>query len=261
MRKVTCIFEKMSNSDPNWFQEWFNTPYYHALYAHRNEQEAQAFIKRLVQKLELPMAATVADIACGKGRHTRTLAQLGMRASGFDLSPASIEFAQEESRRLGLETSFMVHDMRDAYTGPKWKAAFNLFTSFGYFQNRKTDAQVLGHIFDQLEPGAWFVQDYLNAAAVLPDLPVKETIARSPWLFHCHKHVERGVILKDIEVWEGETKLGQFQEQVEVYTAADLQSLHEEAGFRAQFTWGNYQAGGYRPETSPRIILLSQKMS
>ena len=261
MRKVTCIFEKMPNSDSNWFKDWFNTPYYHALYAHRNEEEAQAFVKRLVQAMELTPNALVADIACGKGRHTRTLDHLGMQALGFDLSPESIAFASTESGRLGLQAKFFVHDMRDAYSGPKWKAAFNLFTSFGYFQDRKTDVLVLQHIYNQLEPGAWFVQDYLNAAPVLPQLPIKESISRPPYSFECHKFLEHGVIVKDIQVIENEQEQGRFQERVEVYTAQDLQGLHEEAGFHVQALWGNYSGEGYLESSSPRIILLSQKMS
>lgn len=261
MRKVTCIFEKMPNSDSNWFKDWFNTPYYHALYAHRNEEEAQAFVTRLVQAMELAPNALVADIACGKGRHTRTLDQLGMQALGFDLSPESIAFASRESERLGLQAKFFVHDMRDAYSGPKWKAAFNLFTSFGYFQNRKTDAFVLQHIYEQLEPGAWFVQDYLNAASVLPNLPLKEVIERPSLEFHCHKHLEQGVIVKDIQVIENGQEQGQFQERVEVYTAQEMQDLHEAAGFQVQALWGNYHGEAYSPSSSPRIILLSQKMS
>jgi SAM-dependent methyltransferase len=251
----------MPNPDSNWFKDWFNTPYYHALYAHRNEEEAQAFVKRLVQAMELTPNALVADIACGKGRHTRTLDQLGMQALGFDLSPESIAFASTESGRLGLQAKFFVHDMRDAYSGPKWKAAFNLFTSFGYFQDRKTDKQVLRNIHDQLEPGAWFVQDYLNAESVLYQLPIKESISRPPYDFHCHKYLEGGVIVKDILVHEGQQQQGQFQERVEVYTAQELQGLHEAAGFQVQAIWGNYHGEAYSAQSSPRIIFLSQKMS
>ncbi|MDA0686270.1 MAG: class I SAM-dependent methyltransferase [Bacteroidetes bacterium] len=251
----------MPNSDSNWFKDWFNTPYYHALYAHRNEEEAQAFVTRLVQAMELTPNALVADIACGKGRHTRTLDQLGMQALGFDLSHESIAFASRESERLGLQAKFFVHDMRDAYSGLKWKAAFNLFTSFGYFQNRKTDALVLQHIYEQLEPGAWFVQDYLNAASVLPSLPLKEVIERPSLEFHCHKFLEKGVIVKDIQVIEKGQEQGQFQERVEVYTAQELQGLHEAAGFQVQAIWGNYHGEAYSAQSSPRIIFLSQKMS
>ena len=36
-----------------WFADWFNTPYYHTLYKHRDDQEAELFIKRLLDYLKL----------------------------------------------------------------------------------------------------------------------------------------------------------------------------------------------------------------
>ena len=31
----------------NWFQSWFDTPYYHILYKQRNNTEAENFIRKL----------------------------------------------------------------------------------------------------------------------------------------------------------------------------------------------------------------------
>ena len=31
-----------------WFKDWFNSPYYHKLYAHRDEMEAAGFIDKLI---------------------------------------------------------------------------------------------------------------------------------------------------------------------------------------------------------------------
>ena len=69
-----------------WFESWFDTAYYHALYAHRNDAEAMAFMDALVGYLRLESGAKVIDVACGKGRHAAHLAELGMDVLGFDLS-------------------------------------------------------------------------------------------------------------------------------------------------------------------------------
>ena len=53
----------------NWFESWFDTPYYHILYKERNEEEAQLLIDNLTQYLNLPDDAKILDLACGKGRH------------------------------------------------------------------------------------------------------------------------------------------------------------------------------------------------
>lgn len=36
-----------------WFKNWFNTHYYHLLYQHRDDVEAQAFVARLLSNLAL----------------------------------------------------------------------------------------------------------------------------------------------------------------------------------------------------------------
>ena len=37
-----------------WYKSWFDSHYYHLLYDHRDEREAQEFITRLTESLSLP---------------------------------------------------------------------------------------------------------------------------------------------------------------------------------------------------------------
>jgi len=55
----------------NWFEHWFNSPYYHILYKDRNEKEAQIFIDNLISYLQIPKKSNILDIACGNGRHSK----------------------------------------------------------------------------------------------------------------------------------------------------------------------------------------------
>ena len=64
-----------------WFADWFNSPYYHLLYNHRNEAEAAAFIDNLVAHLAPPPASRMLDLACGKGRHALQLAGKGFETA------------------------------------------------------------------------------------------------------------------------------------------------------------------------------------
>ena len=69
-----------------WFSSWFDSPYYHLLYASRDEQEAKHFIEALQAHLKIAAGAFVLDAACGKGRHAKMLQRHGMHVEGFDLS-------------------------------------------------------------------------------------------------------------------------------------------------------------------------------
>ena len=61
------------------------------------------------------------DVACGKGRHSKTLASLGFQVTGIDISFDSIQQAKQyESEHL----DFYVHDMRLPFWGNYYNYAF-----------------------------------------------------------------------------------------------------------------------------------------
>ena len=82
-------------AEREWFRDWFDSPFYHKLYFERDEKEAESLIRRLVTHLHLQPGSRVLDVACGRGRHSKMLAAMGFDVTGIDLSPASIEYAQQ----------------------------------------------------------------------------------------------------------------------------------------------------------------------
>ena len=54
----------------DWFKEWFDSKYYHILYKNRDEEEAQHFMRTLMEQFNIQSGLKVIDIACGKGRHS-----------------------------------------------------------------------------------------------------------------------------------------------------------------------------------------------
>ena len=82
-------------SKKEWFATWFETDYYHTLYKYRDKAEAEHFIEHLIEELNAEKGSKVLDLACGKGRHSITLHELGMDVLGADLSSNSIGMAQQ----------------------------------------------------------------------------------------------------------------------------------------------------------------------
>ncbi len=148
--------ESVSQKSKNWFASWFDTPYYHILYKDRNYREAQLFIDTITHYLNLPENAKVLDLACGKGRHAIYLNQLGFDVVGADLSENSILEAQKNTNET---LHFQVHDMRESFE-EKFDAIFNLFTSFGYFENDADNLKTLVAIKDSLSEYGFAVIDF-----------------------------------------------------------------------------------------------------
>jgi SAM-dependent methyltransferase len=254
------IFEKNSHlrpekQDKEWFEGWFDTEYYHLLYSNRDDAEARNFILALLARLQIAKGSKVADIACGKGRHSRVLAEAGMQVWGYDLSENSIDFAHAQ-KIPGAH--FIRHDIRDPYAESGFDCAMNLFTSFGYFEDAADDKKCIENIFHMLKPGGIFVQDYLNAAPFLSCLPFAEEKILNGIAFNIQKKYEPPFIRKCIDVLDGDAHKT-FYEKVKTYSEPQLRRLHEDAGFVMFPVFGNYSMEPYEPAASPRIILISQK--
>lgn len=238
-----------------WFASWFDTPYYHLLYKDRDLSEAQKFIHRLVEELKIPADATALDLACGKGRHACTLAQEGLNVLGVDLSEQSIRSAQKmEHDRLKFE----VHDMREVIDNRSFDYIFNLFTSFGYFDDEQQNLSVFHGVHQMLQPNGTFVFDFLNLKTTLNNLVPSETIEIEGVKFSISKNFDGNQIVKTIDI-DDQGKILQFQERVRGYSYEQLCNMMEQADFEIIQTYGNFHLHHFNENTADRVILISKR--
>lgn len=246
-------------AEAEWFAEWFDSPYYPILYAHRNEEEAATCVRTLLATLKLPTPGHILDLGCGDGRHAIEIARAGYWVTGVDLSRQSIERAKERPRPLPDNPSFLVRDMRQWEASHPFDAVFNLFTSFGYFDSEETNRKVLQNIYKSLYPGGKLVIDFLNAPKVAAELVPREQQTHQGINFRLRREIRNGNVLKDIFITDGDKNL-HYQERVQLLTLEDFQRLFGATGFRLLNTFGSYDGTAYIPESSPRLILLAEKL-
>lgn len=241
----------MQKETENWFTSWFDTPYYHILYKDRDYDEALVFMKKLTGFLELEKGQTILDLACGKGRHAISLSELGYNVTGVDLSPASILYAKNyENETL----HFDVHDMCKPYH-KKFDAVFNLFTSFGYFENEQDNFRTLTAIKANLNLNGKAVIDFMNVNSIINNLVEKETKTVNKIAFHIHRYLKDGYIIKDISFRDNNENYF-FTEKVKALTLENFQAYFKKADIDLLCTFGDYNLGSFDPEESPRLILI-----
>lgn len=237
-----------------WYKEWFNSPYYHLLYRHRDNEEARFFLNNLTKALHLTPAHHILDLACGRGRHAIYLNSLGFEVTGVDLSEANIRYAsQYQNDRL----HFVIHDMKEVYKPQAFDVILNLFTSFGYFDSDEENQQVFSAVFSMLKPGGFFVFDYLNVQSIKFDEGIKE-LEIDGILFRIRKYLEKDKIIKEIEVIDGKNHC-YYHEKVKCYTVNHLCKMIENAGMKVLQLFGNYQLTTFDPTHSDRIIIVSTR--
>lgn len=235
----------------NWYASWFDTPYYHILYKDRNYREAQIFMDNLTHYLNLPEKAKVLDLACGKGRHSIYLNQLGFDVIGADLSENSIT---EANKNANETLHFLVHDKRESFE-QKFDAIFNLFTSFGYFENEQDNLQTLIAIKESLSEYGFAVIDFMNVYTVLENLIPEETKEVDGITFHIKRYVAHHFIIKEID-FETDGQKFHFVEKVKAYTLEDFQRMMDQAGIYLLDTFGDYKLKKFHKNTSERLIMV-----
>jgi len=232
-----------------WFSNWFDSPYYHLLYFHRDDADARDFIDALILHLEISPDAHILDLACGRGRHAIYLNRKGFQVTGLDLSPKNISIAREaENEQLHFNT----HDMRDALPG-KYDLILNLFTSFGYFSSDDEHVLALRHISDALKPDGCFILDYMNADKVRRNLVTHNQTEINGVLFDLRRRNVEGFIEKDIR-FTVDGRAYFFQERVRSFSKEELESLVKKAGLHVIDRWGNYELDPFHREDSDRLI-------
>ena len=125
-----------------WYKDWFNSPYYHKLYFNRDEQEAEKFISQLLNFLKPPAGSKMVDVACGKGRHSKFLAEQGFNVTGLDVidlglsTTPTVEIATKKEGAAGGIIITASHN-------PKEWNALKLLNSEGEFISGELGARVL----------------------------------------------------------------------------------------------------------------------
>jgi len=239
----------------SWFENWFDSPYYHTLYKNRDEREAQVFIDNLIDYLQIPKGSKLIDIACGKGRHAKYFNQKGMDVVGVDLSPNSINTAKKDENK---NLQFSVHDMRENYQEETFDVVTNLFTSFGYFEDNKDEQKAINAMASNLKEEGLLIIDFMNAKKVIDHLVLNEQKTIDGIQFEITRQVKDGYILKDIRITD-EKEEQQFQEKVKAITLADYSEFITNAGVKIIDIFGNYKLDNFDEKISDRLILICKK--
>lgn len=238
-----------------WFETWFDTHYYHILYQDRDYTEAELFISNLLKYLKLPKGSECLDLACGKGRHSIFLNKHGLNVTGLDLSKQSIAVAKPfENDTL----SFDVHDMREEYQDEKFDVVFNLFTSFGYFEDYSDNNKVLSSANKMLVDKGLLIIDFMNINYVIRNL-VKEEVKTVEGIdFHISRVFNGTHIVKYINFQDGGHEY-KFREMVQTICQNEFMDLLNKSGFEVIDTFGDINLSSFDDENSERLIIIAQK--
>lgn len=240
-----------------WYEQSFGKDYM-LVYKHRDWHNAAREAEQMAAWLQIPAGASILDIGCGMGRHSKALAGAGYQVTGVDLSNTLLDVAREQDSEGIVE--WRHGDMRSLpFADGAFDATVNLFTSFGYFSLEEDNVNVLRHIRRVLRPKGSFLIDFLNPRFVETNLVrrserkdeetgiqiIEERSVRDGW-------VQKEITIND-PLAPGLPR--QYLERVRLYPLSWFQKRLEETGLRLEAVRGGYDGAEYHPERSQRMIM------
>lgn len=241
----------------DWTPGYFGSTY---LKAYHQDPLTKAQVDGIERLLGLTPGTRVLDLCCGYGRHSLEITRRGYEVVGFDLSSTLLERARREAAREGLRVRFVQGDMRALPFTSEFDVVVNLFTSFGYFDDRADDLKALRGAARALRPGGRLLMDLLN----------KEWLVRhfEPRFWD---ETPAGAVLNDL-VFDFPTgrlrntrilipargPRRRLVSSIRIYTLAEIVHLLREAGLAFATAYGGFSGEAYGMDTF-RMIVIAEK--
>jgi SAM-dependent methyltransferase len=202
----------------------------------------------------------VLDLCCGPGRHSLALAKRGIQVTAVDRSEFLLSKAKEEAAKSDLEVEFVSDDMRHFVRSDSFSLILNMFTSFGYFDDKEDDLKVLRNAYQSLKP----------EGAILIDILGKEPLARK---YQATISIDCGdglLLIQRHEICEDWTRCRNewvlvkdgtartFNFQTRLYSGQEMKDVLHRAGFEEVNLFGDLNGNKYGIDAD-RLIAVGRK--
>jgi SAM-dependent methyltransferase len=241
----------MTNNKSEWHLDWFNSPFYHQLYKERDYSEATYFMNNLISRLQIDKNSSILDLACGRGRYSLYLSNIGYKVTGIDISKENIS---EAKKNKSDKLNYILHDMRQPLN-QKFDLILNLFTSFGYYQADKDNISIIRSIKSNLNNEGKAVIDFFNIDYVLDNLIKYEEKTVDQTKFVINRYLENNLLIKDITI-DSNNKQYKFQEKVKAYRVEDFLTMFKDCNIELKEKFGDYHFNSFNKDSSPRLIMV-----
>ena len=246
----------MGGAPDPWYVAAFRSDYVE-VYRHRDLDSARREARYLAER---GIRGRVLDLACGFGRHTLALRELGVDAFGIDLSADLLRRARELPGAEELEGRLVRADARAIPVATEsLDAVVCLFSSFGYFGERG-DAAVLAEVARILRGPGRVVLDLMNPERVRAALVPSSRSERDGFVLEEHRSLADGgrTVEKQVLLRRPDGTTRSWRESVRMYSSAEITALLDARGFRVERIDGDFD-GAPPTAASLRAIVHARR--
>ncbi|KPL00175.1 MAG: hypothetical protein AMJ91_05260 [candidate division Zixibacteria bacterium SM23_73_3] len=245
-------------------KEWFDDDaFWQELYPFMFPEQRFAATPQEIEKalaLTNPRGKAALDLCCGPGRCSIALAQLGFEVTGVDRTKYLLDRARAKARAAKVKIQWVQADMRDFVRAEAFDLTLSMFTSFGYFDDKHEDVQVLGNILTSLKPGGVFLIDVMGKERLAKILQptTSDVLPDGTRLVERHEIFDDWTRIRNewILIRKGRAKSFRFHHTI--YSGQELKDRMQQVGFADVKLFGNLDGDEYGPDAH-RLIALGRK--
>ena len=128
----------------------------------------------LIKQLHLKGTEKILDLACGFGRHSLEFARRGYDVTGIDITPAYIDYANEQAKKENLNAKFICQDIRTITFDEEFDVVLNMADgAIGYLEDDGENHKIFSVIAKALKNGGKHFMDIMNGSYAQTHFPCK----------------------------------------------------------------------------------------
>ena len=201
----------------------------------------------------------ILDLCCGLGRISLELARTGYEVTGVDITESFLKAAKEDAKADNLDIEYIQEDVRKFSRPEYFDAIVNLYISFGYFSDQKDDLQVLINVYKSLKKHGTFILETLGKENAVKNFVEDEWFERSGYtVLTGYEPLDSWTFLKNrwILLKDGKRLEKIFTQRL--YSASELRTLFNEAGFKNIDIYGDWDKSPY-DQYANKLIAVCRK--
>ena len=207
------------------------------------------------------------DIACGTGRITLRLAEIGLKCTGIDTSDPMLKIAKEKGRNHGFDITYLNVDMRNFNLNKKFDLLTMAGNSFQALLTEKDQFDCLSSIASHMHDKSLFIMNTRNTT--------DDEMRDAPQFEHWHDFIDdKNQLVKvyGMQVFDPKTNIVKYttkrlwqsfetltEIELKFTNLTDLSKTLKQSGLEILETYGDFMKAPFDSLKSKDIILICKR--
>lgn len=244
----------------NWFEnKEFWSLFYEWMFPSDSFDEARKQVEKIVSLTGLN-SGNVLDLCCGPGRHSIPLSKIKFNVTSVDLNTFLLQKAIDYAKNERVEIEFIKENMLKFRRNNYFDLALSMYSSFGYFEDKKDDLKVLKNIYLSLKKNGSLVLDLRGKE--IHALKYKETVSyempNGDLIIQRNKTKDSWSVCESNWLYIKGTKVYSFELILNLYSGKEITDLLRKVGFRDIKLFGDLSGSKY-DDKAERLIVMAFK--